>query len=991
MKKIVALGLALALALSSLYADETIGIFREPYDDSQVVKEYRSLTFDTKDLKPLASGYANYMGFVSRYDFRDVQGYNKKAATELAALGISQGIAKNQFGAQNNITNIEALIMFIRMYGAEDAVKAKVRVENPGIAEEKLRLSLYDAYVEEARTRGLLARDESLPYFRPAKREDIASWFVKALNIVNADPRKIIDTANDVGEVSADRLEAVSTLLDLDIMSLNARGGFGPKNPMRRQDFARLLSNTLDRFAPLLKITKHSGLVVGFKKENGPEGDFTDIVMKNSRDGLESIRTGRNKDGQDLGFPLLGSILNTQAAIAKGMEIEYLVKDGKVILARELYTNEIKSEIVMNYSQDKDIEVLQGEVLSNLEEELSTDKTKLKMRRLRVELDDDRTVDFVEEEDLIHNMDYRLLVKDGPNFFHLKDIAKGSIVTAYIKGDNVLFLQLGREALELHKGWFRSYTSTEKRNFITILNYDNKLINMAVGPRTSFSTNRYRVEAKDLKAGAPVTVLVLRGVAEYVKTESYQPPEGYIEKQGRIVFATVHQLRPDSLELRGEMDYCQIGPSTKIVKDGRLIELKNIYPGDKVKLYFDDIYTKMPSKIVVEKYGSKVNKLLKANVGPYSRARQMLSLSEPYQMKSRVWTALKEGYISDYKLAGDIEIYDGDRKIDVDEIGDELLAKQAYVVLRDNLNSKEIAKLVFTTGYERNYYDEVGDYNHELGRMKLGGGKTLSYGDESIFIKNDRLVTKDEIKVGSHLDVVANSYNGLDKALVLSLLSVNEEVLNRIVVGTIENVNPYSIEIKNYAGIGNIKFDKPNTGLKKLAYHNDTLLFDATKNKFLTKEEFFNGDYYRKENRDRRNKGLKFKRYYGIFLTDGQDGLLAARIRHKGLREDQLLDDKLKQEFQIPTEIEAGLKKMTFTKGSIASFDTKWQRASLHDVYNYFDFHGEWRPSEASETIGLKNALILRDNKIIDFNDLELDQDVLAIRSDDDGLILIVE
>lgn len=991
MKRILALGLSLALSLSSLYADETIGTFREAYDHSQVVKEYRSVAIDVKDLKPHASGYPNYGDFIANYDFKDVEAYNKKAATELAALGISKGIAKNLFGAHNEIKNIEALIMFMRMFGAEDAVTAKVREDNPGISQDKLRLTLYDAYVKEAQNRQLLAENESLPYFRTATREDIASWFVKAAGIVNAEPRKLIELAADVGEISSDRYEAVSTLLDLDIMSLDAGSNFGPKRPMRRQDFARLLSNTLDRFAPLLNLTKETGLVVGFKKDKSAEGDYMDIVMKDAANELKSIRVGRNKEGQELGFPLLGQSLRGPEAIKKGTEIEYFVRDGRVILARELYTNEITSEIVMGYTRDKDVELIQGEVLSNLEEELKTDKTKLKMRRLRLELDDDRTVDIVEEEDLINNIDNRLLVKHGAGFISLADLAKGTIVTAYVKGDKVLFLQTGRENLELHKGWFRSLTNTEEGSYITILNYDNKLLNLTLGPNTSFSTNRYRVEAKDLKAGAPVTVLVLRGIAEYVKTESYQPPEGYIEKRGRIAFAKVLQVEATFLGLTGELDSCEIGPNTRIFKDGRLIETKSIKPGDKLKLYFDDIYTKSPSKIVVQKYGSAINKLLKAELSSYSRSRQLLTISDAKMMKSAVWTPLKDEYISDYKLAGDVEIYDGERKIEADELSDEALSRPAYLVVRDNINSKEVAKLVFASGYERSYFDELDDYDNSFNRMKLGGGKTLSYGDESIFIKNDRLVTKDELKSGSYLDIVASQYNGLDRALVLNLLSVNEDILGRLIVGTIENVNPYSLELKNYATIGKLKFNKVREDLRKLNFSNDVLLYDASKSLFITKEEFFNGNYYRRENKALSNKGLKHKRYYGVFVTDGSDQLLAARFRYKGFSEDEAIDDKLKMESRLPEEMNRMLGRLTFTKGSIASFDTKWKRAGLYDVYNYYDFHGEWRPSEAVETIGLSNSIIIKDNKLIDFNDLRLDQDVLAIRTDDDSMILIVE
>ncbi len=996
MKKFVSLVLALAMLLGlnpvilPAFADGD-DVYNEPYDERQIVKVYRALDLNLEDISLRGEGGLTYKEFIAKYDFTDVSNFYKKAATELAALGVSYGTGNRKFGGTRNIKNIEAVAMFLRMFGAHEAVHKKVIEENPELNFSSLTPYLYDAYVEEATNRGILPKDESLPYFKDATREDVAYWFVKTANLTNPNPRHVVEEASDVGLIKSKNYLAVETLVDLGIMTVNFGDEFGVRKPIRRQDFAKILENTVSRFQDALNLEKGYGMIIGFESKEEETGNYKDVLLRTQENTIESIRFGTLKDGRDIGFPTLNGNLIYPQQLQRGMELEYLIRDGKVILARVLNENEVKLGLVDRFSDDKDVEIIQGIVKSNILETIDTDKEKIKRHRIRVELDDDRMVDFIDEIDLIKGIDNEVLVKNGSGFIPAAALEVESPVTAYVKGDNVLFLQTGRDAIKVYKGELRSINRDSDPMTISVLDYNSNIITLSVGVDTNYAVNYYRVGIKDLKPGTPVSVVSSRGFAEFVKVESYQPPEGNITKRGKIQFAVVDSVGDYSLSLTGDVDYCEISPLTLVKKAGNTIKLSDIKPGDKVKLYYDDIYGESPSKIVVEETGALIKKLVKANVTDYNQARQQIEVSDSYVLLSTKWKP-EDDYNSTYKIAYDAELYADGRLIkDLSEIKESHLGDIAYMVVRDGLNSREVSKLVFSSGYEKNMNEEIGSFDNTLDRLKLANGKLLLYGDDTIFLESDRLVSKDRLRYGLNLQVITNGAGGVDSAKVIKLLGADDSMTGKVFVGAIEDVNTYSISLKNYSKVKGADFTVRTPIPRSFNMSDDTSIFDIDKEKYISRDTFFNGDYYRKENKAPNNKGLKFKRYYGFFVTDGEDNLIAMKLRHKGLVKNDSIDDRLKKETDIGQALDDILDRMTFTRGIVGGFESRWSRVSLYDSFNFFSFNKEWKPNDKNTEISLLNALIIKDDKAIDYEDLRLDDRLFVIRDDDEGLLVLVE
>ncbi len=121
MKKLVSLLLACSMIFTTVLADD--GVYTYPYDESQETTTY--LSFDNKLPEDISKtdGIVGYENIIKNNDFYDETGYYKKAATELAAMGIVKGAANNYFDGNADLTNIQALTMILRMLGVTSKLK----------------------------------------------------------------------------------------------------------------------------------------------------------------------------------------------------------------------------------------------------------------------------------------------------------------------------------------------------------------------------------------------------------------------------------------------------------------------------------------------------------------------------------------------------------------------------------------------------------------------------------------------------------------------------------------------------------------------------------------------------------------------------------------------------------------------------------------------------------------------------------------------------
>ncbi len=825
-----------------------------------------------------------------------------------------------------------------------------------------------------------------------------------------ANPSEVNVNIADRNKISQGREEAILTVLNNGLMTTFLDNTFRPKDPVKRKYFAKILDSLLNRFPEVIGLAKKEGIVVGIQEEEAEGNKYTNIIIRNKDNELEIFRYATLVNKLKTGFPVLNGNLMYPYAIQNGMELEFLIKDDKLILATVLNNEQVKHDIVSKALDEEGIDVLQGVVKSNTSEKINTDDEQINRRRIRVELDDDRVVDFVEEKNKLTHIDNDLLVLGEKGFIPAGAVKKDSPITAYVKDNTVLFLKIGSGELRNVSGILRHIEYPipvdEKNNknkageeapkvpkpFIKIYTDDNQLLEIPVNEKTGYLVNDNPVGLKDLRVGARVIVTIMRGEASYVMANSYQPPSAYIPKEGKVEFVTIDQVKDKYFTIKESDEKVKVFDGKTIIKkDGETIEFEDLNAGDKVKLYYDDIFIDAPSKIVVAEEPSMVQAVLKGKVVDYSKATGFLNLEEIASLKNSEWSSMPD-YLKKYQVDDDTSIYYANNKLSKDDLNPKS-GDTVYFVMRNN----KLAKIVFTDGSERNFNTSIKKFDNVLNNMILNNGKALSFGEDTIFIENNRVVSKSSLAKGKSLEVYTNYVNGVDTAKLVNILNKEDKIYNKVYFGYIDEVDNYSFTINSYFAFDKMKFTKLSEKPKRLEVFNDSSIYILDKDISISPQDLFHGDYYKKkykekgEKKKEKKKGLEYKRYYGVFFVDNNDMLVAAKLRHKGVFENDLLDDRLKREKYVAEEMTKIKDELSYSRGYIDKFIVDWQRVSLKDSYNYFAFDKKWKLNDEQTVLILKDALIIKNDKAISYEDLRIDDKVYAIRYDEKVLFLYVE
>jgi hypothetical protein len=964
--------------------------YDNPYNQIQYVKEYRAITLP-EDIPVDFVGDKDYATRVNQYNFTDVTGQNKIDAVRLAMFDITKGVGNKKFGATKEITNIEVLAMLVRMFGDDQAIRQQVINNNPGVPASTLTMALYDAYYQEARNLGILGVTEQVGYAQKATRENIGVWIVKASGIQSTFGQNALYKASDWQSIRVENLDAIETLVDQRVMSLESDGRFNPFGSMSRKTFAGVLGEVFDQFEDNLGLLTQYGIVIGMNETSDPTGTFKDYYIRNIDNTIKRIQVGTPKNGVKTGLAVYKSGLKSDTALAIGDEISYITDANVVKFTVVLEDNQVQDRLLQYFKSLDNIEVKQGRVLSNLKENLTVDAIDQSNRRIRLELDEDSQIDLLSIVDNKKGIVNDYLVVDGIKYKKPSDLAVGDVVTIYTQDDSVLYVSTGKTAVKEVKGTLRFVDQSTDPAQIVMFDYNEELVILAVDPDAIISVNFYKATLADLKVGAATTVQVMNNRAMQIITDSYQPIPGYIPDDGKIKMAKVQSILGSKVTFKDDGSLYEIGPSTLLYKDNKRISVSSLKVGDEVKLYFDNIYSKMPSRVIVDGNEQMITKVLKGIVYNYNQFTDELSISDRYRLQNSLWKSEATPYTQTYKLSKNALIYNEGEIITEAELNKSFLKKEAYFVIKDNFGSKEIVQLVFKKGYEKNYAEAVKDYSNILNRMELKNNRNVKYDESTIFIQENRLVDKNVLRDNANVFVVANQVNGSDYAQFVRVVGNFETIFDRVYIGALEEVNSYSVLLNNFSSISNYEWSKVDQGEKLLGMSDDTDIYDYNLGNEISREVLFNGSYSRSENDSIDGKGLAKERYYGTYITDGDDNILAMKLRFKEFIKNDNIDDVITSETRVDDELGSILEDTVFTVGQISEFNTQWKRVSLVDSYNFLRHPGEWIPNTSETFIELTDAIIMKNDKQISFDDLSLDDKVYVVRYDEDALVLFVE
>jgi Cu/Ag efflux protein CusF len=173
----------------------------------------------------------------------DIVPWAKNAMEKMSVKGLIKGYGDNTFKPNSSVSQLEAIIMALRIMGWED------RAVNANTLTSKYRGSKLDpwsyGYVNVAYEKGIL--DEvDLMYFNPnsaAKRWEVAKYFVRALGKEDEAEDHMRDKLDfkDYTAIPVGAVGYIYVMNDLGLMVGNADGTFNPNKSVSRAEMAVLL------------------------------------------------------------------------------------------------------------------------------------------------------------------------------------------------------------------------------------------------------------------------------------------------------------------------------------------------------------------------------------------------------------------------------------------------------------------------------------------------------------------------------------------------------------------------------------------------------------------------------------------------------------------------------------------------------------------------------------------------------------------------------
>lgn len=511
-------------------------------------------------------------------------------------------------------------------------------------------------------------------------------------------------------------------------------------------------------------------------------------------------------------------------------------------------------------------------------------------------------------------------------------------------------------------GYIEGYIKDKFNDKIQIEEYDGTLHTLSFTKDAYFSIDNRDAVISDFLPGMEIYATLQGRSINYMETYSTANP-GYIKEGSKVRVGTVKKIDRDQIMIKspiGKEETYFTTPATITLKKGKNIELNNLYEGDRVKLYFDQMDSTTISRIAIEGDSILVKNLYKGKINLTNDLDEKITLENVEYFKNGKWEKEKDMMTMPY--SSDTPIYVGGAVVSYKNLK-YYKGKTAYMVVKDFFGSDKIERLVVKSQYETTYSDKLEDINWYAESFELTGKQNIAFNDGTIIIKSGRLVDKYSLNPKSDAFVLADGRNG---SMIADLVYVYNEDINNsnigqnyVYSGKLEEIDKYSVILNKFYLLDknewvsfNEKKDTP------LYYDEDTYIYDLDNNKKLKTSELFALD-------------AENKNYYSYIYADG-DRIASIFVQKH-------LDSLLKQRV---------------TNGSVESIKKDsilgWT-ISLRDAKDWSDSKDKWMAKNSSINISVQKSMIIKEGKEISAEELNAGDRLYIIRDDIYGKVAIVK
>lgn len=992
------LGLALIMPAPVVFAADTVPevavpVFTPPALSTEAPT---SLLGNSKGTEALAN--ANYADMTKNTFLREV--------TKLSAIGVIRKYGATNFAPGTAITGNQAIAMLINARGREAAVQTRVNAASVGQSSTVIK-ALYDTeYAREAQTLNIVPLAEQTNLDKPVTKEKLAIWAARAANLQpDFNDLTGVFSFKDASDVSPQNRNLIETMVAQKMIYLPNDGKFRPKATMTKGEFAGTLDHMSDAFLTNLAMTTNFGLVIGKKTETVAQGGAkitkTTFTVKDV-DGKLSQVVAQYNDKTKVRNEFVtyrNDIVSDSRLLSVGDEIEYYVKNNQVYYAEVLGDNALLQQMQQAAENGEGIVAHIGTVGSITDKTVFNAGKNYNSRVIRMKDFDGNVYEIGVNTDAKTGVKNDIIVVKNGKYGGSNLLAEGDTAVYYVKDNKtIMYLKVNPATTKSVTGTLRGIASdpTLKTNTISVYDYNDKIVEFPVAQHASVTINNSFGRLTDLQSGQDITMTVKDGYVTKIVTETFTDNPGAITDYGKMRSGSIYYVYNDSVLFdlnSGQRAQYVVNNSTIIIRDGVKTSIRALKEGDKVKLYFNDIYSNVVNKIEVEGAERLISQVYKGEISDINTTSGIMTLSYPATMKNTGWVQ-SDKYMIDIPYTEKTLIYDGSTAVRPKDFGKLYKGKTAYVVVEANYGAETAVKVTVRNGGELMTYDSVDKIDTTLGSMELYNKENYNLNAGTIIVKDGRLIDAGRVKRFDSAYVVGDYYMGTKTANVIKLVTRAESIFDNIYVGALYQVDYNSMIFKNYAKLnGNQWGTIEQNPSRRFYYTTDSNLTNVTVSPAVTIKpaDFFHKGFSEEENKDKNGQGLKFERYYGIFVTDGKDVIYAINLRQKGLVSGQNIDDSTTDENAIKTYLNDTLKGTSLTRGTAEAVDTKWTRIQLTNSNEWSSTLATWNANAVDTYVKYQDTLILKNNKVIAPEEIKQGDTLYVLRNKETALVIFVE
>ncbi len=507
---------------------------------------------------------------------------------------------------------------------------------------------------------------------------------------------------------------------------------------------------------------------------------------------------------------------------------------------------------------------------------------------------------------------------------------------------------------------------------IVITDYSKNEYSLATDASTTYTIDSRSARLSDFRPGIEVYAVLDGTLIISLEGYSLQKP-GYIKPDIISLSGTIRTIDRNQLIIKlsdGSTRTVFTSGSTIVKKDGHNISASTLYVGDSIKAYFEGLDKTTADRIEVQGATILVQNVYRGTLKALSAYGNSLAVTNIDVLRNGSWETYKSS--ASFNYMDGVPVYLGSKKTTVNDLGN-YTGKTVYIAVKNFFGVNRVEKIVIKNANEWTYLEKINNLNWFTGAFELSNNQNVSFGEGSIIVKDGRIVDQYALDAKQNALVVADGYGSTQNADVVLILDEDLNNSNagqyQLFAGTLDQVLPASVRLKNFYAFTNnswVSF----TDIQELTFDNDTDVYDAVNKKFIKPQEFYTMDYAVDESTDYAiNNNLKD--WYGYFYTDGRRICAAMLIKNL---------DSLDKQFST-----------TGILDSHTDDDAAGRVISLRDSSDWSNGSSKWIARSVPAPINIEKALIIRDGKVIDKDELNTDDKLFIVRDDYVAKLVIVK